>query len=305
MTMQIEFKAMGCQMLAALDDDEQGEALKQVPAWFEEWEQSLSRFRENSELSELNRRAGQYVPVSPVLWEVLNVALVAAEQSGGLVVPTILPALLAAGYDRSFDQMSAKSDRSKLDAPATLEQWHNIEMEDEGHFVYLPPNTALDFGGVAKGWAAQQAVQRLAQYGPALMDAGGDVATSGPRADGSSWPIGISDPFAPDKELELLLLAGNAVATSGRDYRRWQQGGQWKHHIIDPRTGQPAATDIFSATVVAPDTVAAEVAAKTALIMGSAAAIPWLDCQPSLAGLLVREDATVIYSQHMAQHLWR
>ncbi len=304
---RIEFKAMGCQMMAAIDSEDGAAriALGQVAAWFEQWEQSLSRFRPDSDLSKLNNRSGRCVPVSKTLWEVLSVALTVAQQTDGIVVPTLLSALLAAGYDRSFDQLAAGAGKSnKPPSPTIAGEWRNIELR-RNHRVCLPAGVTLDFGGIAKGWAAQQSVRRLLQYGPALVDAGGDIAISGPRADGSKWPIGITDPFAPDKELELLMLERGGVATSGRDYRRWQQGGVERHHIIDPRNGQPAATNVMSATVIASDAMAAEVAAKVAFILGSDAGMQWLERHPSLAGLLVLEDGSALPSSRLAQYLWR
>lgn len=304
---KIEFKAMGCQMLAAVDSEDAAAsaAVAQVPAWFEQWEQSLSRFRADSDLSKLNRRSGHCVPVSKTLWEVLSVALTVAQQTEGIVIPTLLPALLAAGYDRSFDQLPAMTDKpANPPSPTVPGEWRNIELR-RNHRVCLPAGVKLDFGGVAKGWAAQQAVRRLQQYGPALVDAGGDIAISGSRADGSKWPIGVASPFAPDEELELLMLERGGVATSGRDYRRWQQGGVERHHIIDPRNGQPAATDVMSATVIAKDALAAEVAAKVAFILGSGAGMQWLERHPNLAGLLVLEDGSALHSSRLAQYLWR
>lgn len=304
---QIKFKAMGSQMLAVLDsaDDVASTALAQVPAWFEQWEQCLSRFRPDSDLSKLNHRAGHCVPVSKTLWEVLSVALAVAQQTDGLVAPTLLSALLAAGYDRSFDQLSAHADKpANPPSLALLGQWRNIKLM-RNHRVCLPAGVTLDFGGVAKGWAAQQAMRRLQQHGAALVDAGGDIAVSGLRADGSKWPIAVANPLAPEEELELLMLTEGGVATSGRDYRRWQQAGVERHHIIDPRTGQPAATDVLSATIIAKDALAAEVAAKTVLILGSAAGMEWLERHPNLAGLLVLEDGASLPSKRLAQYLWR
>jgi thiamine biosynthesis lipoprotein len=162
----------------------------------------------------------------------------------------------------------------------------------------------LDLGGVAKGWAADQAARRLAEAGPALVDAGGDISVSGPMADGLPWPIAIANPFAPDQSLGLALLARGAVATSGRDYRRWMRGGLEQHHIIDPRSGQPAQTDILSATIVAPDGPLAEMAAKVALILGSRAGLAWLDARPTLAGLLVLEDGRILRSRRMDAYLY-
>jgi thiamine biosynthesis lipoprotein len=122
-------------------------------------------------------------------------------------------------------------------------------------------------------------------------------------ADGSPWPIGIANPFAPEESLGVLLVVRGGVATSGRDLRRWRKDGAEQHHIIDPRTGRPAQTDVLAATVVAPDGPSAEMAAKVALILGSQAGRAWLDERPTLAGLLVLEDGRIIRSRRMNAYL--
>jgi thiamine biosynthesis lipoprotein len=87
--------------------------------------------------------------------------------------------------------------------------------------ITLPAGVGLDFGGVAKGWAAHQAMKRLQVEGAALVDAAGDIAISGPRADGNPWQIGVADPFRKHHEIETLFLTECGVATSGKDRRRW------------------------------------------------------------------------------------
>ena len=305
---ELHFRAMGCEMLGAIDRDDAlaGERLAAVPGWFEEWEQQLSRFRADSNLMRLNA-AGRATGVPDALWKVIGVALDAARQSDGLVRPTMLDALEAAGYDRSFDLIgqdrAPQAERSaQVNRPAPAD-WRAIQLDKRARAVTLPARARLDLGGVAKGWAADQAVRRLAAAGPALLDAGGDIAVSGPMSDGSPWPIAIANPFAPEDTLGLLLLVQGAIATSGRDYRRWQRGGAQQHHIIDPRTGRPADTDVLTATVVAPDGPSAEVAAKVALILGSRAGLAWLDDRPTLAGLLVLEDGRVLSSRRMGAYL--
>jgi thiamine biosynthesis lipoprotein len=290
-------------MLAGVDRDDAEAAalLAAVPGWFEAWEQQLSRFRTDSDLSRLNEAAGRPVVVPPALWEVLNVAHDAARQSQGLVQPTILAALEAAGYDRSFGQLAPAMAGAPL--PAHPADWHALKLDRRTHTVTLPSGVRLDLGGVAKGWAADQAAQRLAEAGPALVDAGGDISVSGPMADGSPWPIAIANPFASDESLGLVLLPGGAVATSGRDYRRWRCGGVEQHHIIDPRSGQPAQTDVLSATIIAPSGPTAEMAAKVALILGSRAGLAWLDARPTVAGLLVLEDRRILRSRRMDAYL--
>jgi thiamine biosynthesis lipoprotein len=307
---KIEFHAMGSRMLAALDvDSPQAVArLAQVPGWFEEWERHLSRFREDSELSQLNRQSSAPKVVSPVLWTVLEAACQGARMSGGLVVPTVLAALEAAGYDRTFEAVAggqpAAAELTAAASPSAMPDWRAIQRHTRSHAVRLPPGVRLDFGGIAKGWAADQAARRLAATGPALVDAGGDIAVSGPMADGSRWPIGVADPLVPEEQLYLLGLAEACVATSGRDYHRWQRGGVWQHHILDPRTGQPAQTNVLSATVIAPSAREAEVAAKTVLILGERAGLEWLEARPALAGLVVLDDGQVITSLRLPAYLW-
>jgi thiamine biosynthesis lipoprotein len=121
-------------------------------------------------------------------------------------------------------------------------------------------------------------------------------------ASGERWPIGVANPLSPDDDLELLLLAGGGVATSGRDYRRWQRDGVWYHHILDPRTGRPAETDVLSATLVAASARAAEVAAKVAFILGSRDGMAWIQARPNLAGLLVLEDGRVMRSNNLRHY---
>lgn len=191
-----------------------------------------------------------------------------------LTPPTLLTALEAAGYDRSFDALTAEamtgSVMSLPDMPCdALGAWAAIRRDAATRSIQLPDGVRLDLGGSAKGWTADQAVRRLATVGPALIDAGGDIAVSGPQSDGSPWPIGVADPRMTDEQIDLLLLARGGVATSGRDYRRWQQNGIWQHHLIDPRTLRPAITDLLSATVIGSSAAACEVAAKAVLLLGS------------------------------------
>lgn len=326
---QIHFRAMGCQMMAALDCDAPGAAdyLDRVPLWFEEWEQCLSRFREDSELTRLNARPGEWVRVSETLWQVVRLAVGAAEQSSGLVTPTLLHALEAVGYDRTFEDRLANLERGQptqvgsavscRDFNRPRPDWRAIRFDAKARAVFLPHGMRLDLGGVAKGWAADRVVERLSEYGPALMDAGGDLAANGRRRNGQGWCVGVANPAAPAESLALVMLGKTGVATSGRDYRRWQVNGVWQHHILDPRTDLPAQSDVLAATIVAPNAAEAEIAAKVVLILGSRVGIEWLEARPDFAGLLVVENSwldtggdghgqipLVICSSRMQDYLW-
>jgi thiamine biosynthesis lipoprotein len=304
---RLDFRAMGSQMAALLDTrpDRAADRLAQVPGWFAVWEQRLSRFRADSELSQLNRRPGEPVRLSPVLWDVLQASLQAAERTQGLVVPTLLPALESAGYDRDFESLRQNPPAASRSPHPEAGDWRALRLDPGGRTVTLPPDVRLDLGGVAKGWAADRAARRLGASAAALIDAGGDIAVSGPPSGGPGWSIGVADPKgSPEAQVEVLRLARGGVATSGRDYRRWEQEGSWMHHILDPRTALPAHTDVLSATVVAPTATEAEAAAKAALILGSQEGLAWIDDRPALAGLLVLEDGQVLRSRRLKRYLW-
>jgi FAD:protein FMN transferase len=307
MNYRIDFKAMGCHMIAMINSSAQDtpQLLQQVPAWFEEWEQSLSRFHTESELNRLNRSAGWPVQVSQTLWDVFQAAVEAEKASDGLVAATVLEALIAAGYDRSFDLLPRERIAAPVNRWDTVGSLAEVSIDEATRTICLPADMHLDFGGVAKGWAAHQASKRLAGYGAALVSAGGDISISAEQPDGQKWPIAIDDPFKPGEYLDTLMLGACGIATSGTDYRRWKQGGHWNHHIIDPRTGQPAQTDIVAATVVAPTAMTAEMAAKTVLISGSERGLEWIEARPELAAMLVLETGEILYSNYMEQLLWR
>jgi thiamine biosynthesis lipoprotein len=150
----------------------------------------------------------------------------------------------------------------------------------------MPDGVGLDLGGIAKGWTADRAAEHVRRLAPwAIVDAGGDLRAVGDLpADGLQ--IGLEHPFDPQVEALRLALTEGALATSSTVRRSW---GPNLHHLIDPRTGRPAATDVVQATTWAPLCAEAEVRAKVALLRGMAA----LD---EIAATLVLEDGTIMTS---------
>ena len=294
---------MGSEMLAVLESSVISQTLPAVPQWFEEWEQVLSRFRYNSELTRLNQIHERPVQVSEVLWDVFQAARRAEQMTDGLVTPTVLNAMIDAGYDRPFDEMVDLSipltgSINTVDSPRM-----EVTSRQADRTISLSRGIGLDFGGVAKGWAAHHAMERLQGEGPALVNAAGDIALSGPRADGCPWQIGVADPFHHGEEIEVLFLNRCGVATSGKDRRRWLRDGVLKHHIINPITNQPAETDVLTVTVIAPNVMQAEAAAKAAFIQGSGPGLEWIEARPEFAALFILDDGQMIYSQKMEDYL--
>jgi len=299
----LEFRAMGSRVKVVLEDDriEAANAIAQMPAWFSERERRLSRFMETSALARLDAQgSGRWIDRE--LWDAIDVAIHAAESTEGLVTPTVLRALVACGYARSFDANDRRPRERRPSMPAP--DFRAIEREPATRSVRLPNGVGLDLGGTAKGWAADRAACMLGAFGPALVDAGGDIAVSNTSGGAHSWPVAIADPIRRDGVLELLALATGGVATSGRDHRTWQCGDEILHHVIDPRTGAPAKTDVLTATVIGPSALDAEVAAKVVLILGAFAGLDWIDSRPQLAALVVREGGAVLRSRRFGRHVW-
>jgi FAD:protein FMN transferase len=304
MTIKV-FEAMGSRITAVLDGNEMMNAaeLDKLPQLFEDWESALSRFRADSEINRLPPSAGENLRASPTLCAVLAESIRAAEYTDGLVTPLVREALQAAGYEGPFEGGNfspAMEPRVRIRIP----DWRKLRSDPSLGKIGVPEGARLDLGGIAKGWAADRMAARLGRHGPALIDAGGDISVSGPRADESPWPIGVGNPFAENNLLLTLALSAGGVATSGRDYRKWIQSGRMRHHIIDPRTRESAETDVIAATVIAPSASLAEAGAKAALILGSRDGIAWIEEHPELAGMLVLDDRRIVYSRRFSDFVW-
>lgn len=303
MLQRTEFRAMGCRIFIASDSPSQPELFAEIPQWFNEWEDHLSRFRPDSELNQLNRANGIPTKVSPIFADVLKRAFEAEEISAGLVTPVLLDALVSAGYDRPFNLLPDEVFSAHPAEISFIPRLNEIDWDPVSATLWLPPDLHLDFGGVGKGWASYQTAQRLKNDAPSLVDAQGDITVTAPQTDGSPWQIGIADPFDQAENIAVIHIYEGGVATSGRDARNWLRDGKLAHHIIDPRTGQPAETDVLTATVIAPNVMQAEAVTKTLLILGSNNALHWLDAHPELAALLVLEDGQVLTSKNFEEYL--
>jgi thiamine biosynthesis lipoprotein len=270
------FHAMGTEMELIVDAHDATAALDAAESEFHRLEALLSRFRDDSELSQLNRDGT--IEAGPDLLRVVELALAARERTGGRFDPTVHDAVVAAGYDRSFEDVDPESDARCQTAAA------GGGVSVAGSRITLEPGVRIDLGGIGKGYAAERAAELLGLAGPCLVNAGGDIATRG-----GSWPVGVETDGTP----LTLELAGAALATSGRDRRRWRRDGRELHHLIDPRTGAPSETDLLRVTVVAPDAVEAEVTAKALFLAGADVARAEAD-EAGIAAVLTTETRTVL-----------
>ena len=257
-----------------------------VRALFAHWEHTLSRFHPESELSRLNARAGEAVRVSPLLYDVIDAVIEAARLTGGLFDPTMLRQLALLGYDRSFDLLPVRLPRA-LSVPGPGGGWRAITLDPARRHVTLPRGVGLDLGGIAKGLAVDAALARLQALDitAALVNAGGDLAVYGLPPGAAAWPIS-----APTRQgATTVALYHGALATSSVSRRRWRQGDQDYHHLLDPRSGLPAQGGVWSVSVGAARCAEAEVAAKVACVLGASGGVNFLHAH-GLPGLLVEES---------------
>jgi FAD:protein FMN transferase len=256
-------------------------------------DRACSRFRADSELSRVNASGGRTTAVSDLFAQALELAMRAAELTDGDVDPTVGRALELAGYDRDWRllEVAREAQPEMAGAPLVLSAhvrsgWRTIALDRRTLTVRVPRGIGLDLGATAKAWVADRAAAaaaRAAECG-VLVSVGGDIATAGPAPEGG-WRICVtddhrSDPSAPG---QTVSIRSGGLATSSTSVRRWSQGGRAMHHIIDPRTGQPARCGWRTVSVAAASCADANIAA-TAAIVRSGRGTRWL----SDAGLPAR-----------------
>ena len=263
------FHAMGCVVEVGGATEREAEAIERI---FQARDRQFSRFRNDSELSRVNRTPREIVTVSKTFGQMVERALAAASTTGGLVDPTLAGALAAAGYDRDFEALEPRADAAHAGAPG---RWRAVRMV--GRLLVRPVGLELDLNGVVKGQTVDEAVDLLS--GGGYVAAGGDYAGRG--------------------ELDVALPGGDSVrvthgglATSGTTKRRWLRAGVWQHHLIDPSSGRPAESPWAEVTVSAGTCLQADVAAKAAFLLGPDGPA-WLDAR-GLAGRFVPADGAPV-----------
>jgi thiamine biosynthesis lipoprotein len=239
----------------------------------EQLERRWSRFIETSEICELNRRAGEDVLVSPETAVLVERAIEAWRMTGGGFDPTVLGAVVRAGYDISFDEMPEDRPESHTSLIGGC-----TDIRIDSCTVRLPVGSGFDPGGIGKGLAADIVIDELLAAGVAgaCVNLGGDLRVAGENPHGDAWTIAIEHPSI-DEPVALVGLHSGAVATSTTLRRRWNIDGVPRHHLIDPSTGEPSKSDLELTTVIAAEAWVAEVMAKAILLRGSVRAFDIVD----------------------------
>lgn len=286
------FRAMGsdCVARVVVDDDRAEPILDRVVARMSALEQRWSRFIEDSELSQLNAHAGAPVFVSAELFSIVSLAIDAWRATDGFFDPTLLDALRNVGYDRSFDDLAARSPIATSELSTCVAGIAEIQLDHRSNLIHTPSGLHLDLGGIGKGYAADLVLEQLMDDGVtgACLDFGGDIRVGGETAEGGGWFIVIDDPFEPGSDLALLGLGKGAVTTSSRLRRTWTTTDGQAHHLLDPSTSQPSRSGIAAVTVIAAQAAWGEVHAKAALLAGPRDGVALIE-RAGLSALLITD----------------
>jgi thiamine biosynthesis lipoprotein len=253
----------------------------------ESWHRRLTRFDPASELCRLNADPREEVEVSAIVACFAAAAIDAARRTGGLVDPTLVREIEAAGYTGDLGEPVAldRLQPRRAAGPSAHARWRQVRVDAMRRTVTRPPGVMLDSGGIAKGLFADLVAARLAQAASFAVDCCGDVRIGGRAA--LERTVNVDDPFAPGEPLHEFRVRDGGVATSGIGRRSWTGAdGMPRHHLLDPSTGQPAYTGVVQATALAPAAAEAEALAKAALLSGEHA---WLT---EHGGVLVLDDGS-------------
>lgn len=271
-----------------------------VEAAFDEIERAeslMSSFREGSDVDRLNRSAGgPPVAVDPEVYWILERSVGISAQSGGAFDVTV------AGLRGVW---SIDPEHPRIPAPAEIEQrlplvgFRNMVLEKGYKAGLLKPGMRVDLGGIAKGYAVDRAIETLMKHGVtmAMVNAGGDLRTLGKHG-GRPWMVGIQDPRNKGEILGKFPVADMAVATSG-DYEKFiEQGGKRYCHIIDPRSGRPAAK-VRSVTVIAREAWLADAMATALFVLGPEGGMTLVEKTPGLEAMMIDLEGRILETKGM------
>ena len=249
-----------------VDGPRSASLVERVFARMEELERVFSRFIEESEVSEINRRAGEWVEVSPLTLELVELGIEMGRITEGAFDITIGAVLDLWGFGSDFHRVPTEEELA--DALATVD-YTRVEVDGERGAVRIPQGTVLDLGGIAKGFIIHQAtaILREAQVDRSMVNAGGDISVVGRRPDGRPWRVGVQDPEDPRSIRYVLPLDDQSVVTSGDYQRYFVVDGVRYHHIIDPFTGYPAR-GLRSVTIVGDNPAVCDAISTAVFVLG-------------------------------------
>lgn len=264
----------------------------------EKYEQLLSTTIPTSDIAQINDAGGQPVKVSEDTSYLIKKALYYSELSNGTFDITIAP--LSSLWDFK--------DKKTIPAPDAIEK--NLPLVDyrtvqvEGDIVTLKnPKAAIDLGGIAKGYIADQIKEYLLSEGisSALINLGGNVLTVGEKADGSAWNIGIQKPFdEQNTAITSVQLSDESVVTSGVYERFFEKNGKLYHHILNPATGYPFDNGLYGVTIISKSSMDGDALSTSCFALGLTEGMKLIQSLPDIEAIFITDDLKLHDSRDIA-----
>lgn len=293
------WRALGTTVsVVTVDPGAIGAAADLLAADLDALDRACSRFRPDAEIARVHAAGGAPVAVSPLLAGLVASALEVARFTGGLVDPTVGAAVGAIGYDRDFAALEAAGGGATAgdgEPPVPAPGWEVVALDLSAGELAVPRGVVLDLGSSAKAVAADRAAAAIAEAlgTGVLVNLGGDLAVAGEPPD-DGWVVGLAadSSTAPDETEVAVVIRSGGLASSGTEVRTWRRDGRVVHHIVDPRTGDVAASPWTLVSVAAGSCLFANAASTAAIVLGEAAP-DWLATR-ALPSRLVRVDGSVV-----------
>ncbi len=271
-------------------------AFHELHALCERYENLFSRTIPASDISRINSAQGKAIAVAAETAQLVARALTYCEKSGGVFDVT------AGCLTRLWDfHQGIVPEKQTLQQAVQHVDWRtvNVFQENDTWYVQLAnPDAALDVGGIAKGWIADELGKYLQREGFAnfLINLGGNVLAHGHNAQDKPWTIGITNPFPDQSENMVVRCTGESVVTSGTYERCFQKNGVLMHHILDPQTGFPVVTNAVGATIICEKSIDAEGFSTTALALGVENGLAFCEAQPEIISAIFIDVRGNVYT---------
>ncbi|MVX64688.1 FAD:protein FMN transferase [Clostridium chromiireducens] len=255
----------------------------------------MSAFKESSDISKVNLSAGTMAEkVNSDTYFVVKKAIEYSEILEGTFDPTIRPLVTLWSIGTKEEKIPEKS---QIEKTLKLVNYNDVIFDEENNSIMLKNNNqALDVGGIAKGFAADEVRDIFYQHNikSALIDLGGNIFALGSKEDGSDWKVGIQNPFKSRGEyVGILSVKNKSIVTSGNYERYFMKDRKRFHHIIDPKTGYPSESKIISATIISDNSIDGDGLSTGVYMIGIDKAMKIIEAIEGIDAIFITEDKKI------------
>lgn len=270
---------------------------------FDKYERMMSVNIEDSDIYKINHSNLSTVSVNPETIDLINKSIEYSEQTEGLFDITVYTILNK--YDFHEGNYSIPTEDEITNALPFI-SYKAIQVDEQNLTITLNNNTTmLDIGGIAKGYIADKVAEYLTSENVtgAIINVGGDIRTIGCKPDGSSFQIGISDPINTNNTICGISINNKSVATSGTYIRSFTLDDNFYHHIINPKNGLPADTDLISTTVISSNATDCDTLCTILILLGSRDALTLIESIPDTETIMIKNDGSIIKSSGASSYI--